>query len=128
VVVPTSTVNLLTKQALDAALSIGDTVVAVAVAGNEEEQQRVKQDWDQWKCSVPLEVVIDPHRSLVRTVIDYIESIPKDEVTVTVLIPELIPTKRRREILHNQRGRLLEAALKSQSDVIVATLPFHVKA
>jgi hypothetical protein len=45
-----------------------------------------------------------------------------------VLIPELIPTKRRREILHNQRGRLLEAALKSQSDVIVATLPFHVKA
>jgi len=100
----------------------------VAVAGNEEEQQRVKQDWDQWKCSVPLEVVIDPHRSLVRTVIDYIESIPKDEVTVTVLIPELIPTKRRREILHNQRGRLLEAALKSQSDVIVATLPFHVKA
>ena len=127
-VVPTSTVNLLTKQALDAALSIGDTVVAVAVAGNEEEQQRVKQDWDQWKCSVPLEVVIDPHRSLVRTVIDYIESIPKDEVTVTVLIPELIPTKRRREILHNQRGRLLEAALKSQSDVIVATLPFHVKA
>jgi len=128
VVVPTSTVNLLTKQALDAALSIGDTVVAVAVAGNEEEQQRVKQDWDQWKCSVPLEVVIDPHRSLVRTVIDYIESIPKDEVTVTVLIPELIPTKRRREILHNQRGRLLEAALKSQTDVIVATLPFHVKA
>jgi hypothetical protein len=128
VVVPTSTVNLLTQRALDAALSLGDTVVAVAVAGNEEEQERIKQDWDQWKCSVPLEVVIDPHRSLVRTVLDYVESIPKDQVTVTVLIPELIPTKRRREILHNQRGRLLEAALKSRSDVVVATLPFHVKA
>ena len=80
VIVPTSTVNLLTKQALDAALSIGDTVVAVAVAGDEEERERVKQDWDQWKCSVPLEVVIDPHRSLVRTVLDYVESIPKDDV------------------------------------------------
>ena len=128
VIVPTSTVNLLTKQALDAALSIGDTVVAVAVAGDEEERERVKQDWDQWKCSVPLEVVIDPHRSLVNTVLDYVEAIPKDDVNVTVLIPELIPTKRSREILHNQRGRLLEAALKSRSDVIVATLPFHVKA
>ena len=127
-IVPTSTVNLLTKQALDAALSIGDTVVAVAVAGDEEERERVKQDWDQWKCSVPLEVVIDPHRSLVHTVMDYVDSIPKDDVNVTVLIPELIPTKRSREILHNQRGRLLEAALKSRSDVIVATLPFHVKA
>jgi hypothetical protein len=77
---------------------------------------------------VPLEVVIDPHRSLVHTVMDYVEAIPKDDVNVTVLIPELIPTKRSREILHNQRGRLLEAALKSRSDVIVATLPFHVKA
>jgi hypothetical protein len=128
VIVPTSTVNVLTKEALDAALSIGDTVVAVAVAGDEEERERIKQDWDQWKCSVPLEVVIDPHRSLVRTVIKYVDKIPKDDVTVTVLIPELIPTKRRREILHNQRGRLLEAALKTRDDVIVATLPFHVKA
>ena len=100
VIVPTSTVNLLTKQALDAALSIGDTVVAVAVAGDEEERERIKQDWDQWKCSVPLEVVIDPHRSLVHTVMDYVESIPKDDVNVTVLIPELIPSKRSREILH----------------------------
>jgi amino acid transporter len=128
VIVPTSTVSLLTQRALDAALSLGDTVVAVAVAGDEEEQERIKRDWDQWKCSVPLEIVIDPHRSLVRTVLDYVESIPKDDVTVTVLIPELIPTKRSREILHNQRGRLLEAALKSRSDVVVATLPFHVKA
>lgn len=128
VIVPTSTVNVLTERALNAALSLGDTVVALAVAGNQEEKERLKQDWDQWKCSVPLEVVIDPHRSLVRSVLDYIEAIPKDEVTITVLIPEIIPTKRRREILHNQRGRLLESALKSRTDVVVATLPFHVRA
>jgi hypothetical protein len=128
VIVPTSTVNLLTERGLNAALSIGDTVVALAVAGNEEERERLKQDWDQWKCSVPLEVVIDAHRSLVHSVLDYIEAIPKDQVTITVLIPEIIPTKRRRELLHNQRGRLLEAALKSRTDVVVATLPFHVRA
>ncbi len=80
------------------------------------------------ECSVPLEVIIDPHRSLVRTVVKYIDNIPRDNVTITVLIPEIIPTKRRREILHNQRGRLLETVLKSRTDVVVATLPFHVKA
>jgi hypothetical protein len=37
-----------------------------------------------------------------------------------------MPRKRRHEILHNQRGRLLEAALKGRTDVIVATLPFHL--
>ena len=127
VIVPTSTVNLLTERALNAALSLGDTVIAVAVAGDEEERQHMFDDWRQWECSVPLEVLIDPHRSLVRSVVKYVESIEHDDSTVTVLIPELIPTKRRREILHNQRGRLLEASLKANTDVVVATLPFHVR-
>ncbi len=35
VIVPTSTVNLLTERAVTAAMSLGDTVVAVAVAGDE---------------------------------------------------------------------------------------------
>jgi amino acid transporter len=127
VIVPTSTVNLLTEKALSAALSLGDTVVAVAVAGDDDERRQIIEAWDQWPCSVPIEVIVDPHRSLVRSVLHYIESIPEEGITITVLIPQIIPTKRRREILHNQRGRLLEAVLKSQTDVIVATLPFHVK-
>jgi len=45
---------------------------------------------------------------------------------VTVLIPEVIPRKQRHEILHNQRGRLLAAVLKSRTNVIVATLPFKL--
>lgn len=43
-----------------------------------------------------------------------------------MLIAELRPHKRRHEILHNQRGRLLEAVLKDRTDVVVATLPFHL--
>jgi len=127
VIVPTSTVNLLTEQALSAALSLGGTVVAVAVAGDEEESERIKHEWDQWRCSVPLEVLLDPHRSLIRTVVRYVETIQAEGATITVLIPEIIPSKRRHEILHNQRGRLLETALKSHTrGVVVATLPFHI--
>jgi amino acid transporter len=127
VVVPTSTVNLLTEQALSAAMSLGDTVVAVAVAGDEQEREQFKRDWDQWRCSVPLEVLIDPHRGLVRTVLRYVDSIQAEGATITVLIPEIIPGKRRHEILHNQRGRVLEAVLKSRTrGVVIATLPFHI--
>ena len=127
VVVPTSTVNLLTELALSAALSLGETVVAVAVAGDEEESEHIRADWERWNCAVPLEVLLDPHRSLVRTVLRYVESIQAEDATITVLIPEIIPSKRRHEILHNQRGRLLEAVLKSRTTgVVVATLPFHI--
>jgi len=126
VIVPTTTISRLTERALSAALSLGETVVAVAVAGDEDECEQIKKNWDQWKCGVPLEVLLDPHRSLIRTVLRYVESVESEDATITVLIAQIVPSKRRHEILHNQRGRLLEAALTSQASVVVATLPFHI--
>ena len=127
VIVPTSTVNLLTAQAVSAALSLGDTVVALAVAGDEEERERILRDWADWQCGPPIEVLIDPARSLVRTraALRGVASASEDAL-ITVLIPEIVPRKRRHEILHNQRGRLLEAVLKARTDVIVAILPFQL--
>jgi amino acid transporter len=126
VLVPTTTVNLLTEHAVSAAMSLGDTVIAVAVAGDETESEAIKRAWMEWKCNIPIEVLLDPHRSLIRTVLRYVADINADGVTITVLIPEIIPRKRRHEILHNQRGRLLAAVLKARTNVIVATLPFHL--
>ncbi|MFZ0040297.1 MAG: APC family permease [Solirubrobacteraceae bacterium] len=126
VVVPTSTVNLLTERALTAAMSMGDTVVALAVAADEEEKERIERDWGQWKCGPPIEVIIDEQRSLIRTVLRYVEAIHEEDAVVIVLIPEILPRKRRHEILHNQRGRLLATVLKARTDVIVATLPFKL--
>jgi amino acid transporter len=126
VVVPTTTVSVLTERALSAALSMGETVVAVAVAGDDQESAQIKQAWNEWQCGVPIEVLVDPQRSLVRTVLRYIRSVEGEDATITVLIPLVIPRKRRHEILHNQRGRLLEAVLKARTDVVVAVLPFHL--
>lgn len=128
VIVPTTTVTLLTQQALSVALSLGETVIAVAVAGDEDEREQLKRAWDRWRCAVPLEVLLDPHRSLVRTVVKYVESIEAPGATITVLIPQIIPSKRRHEILHNQRGRILEATLKARTNgIVVASLPFRIE-
>jgi amino acid transporter len=126
VIVPASTVNLLTQKAVSAALSMGETVVAVAVAGNEEECEQVKRDWDEWACGIPIEVLLDRQRSLVRSVLKYVKSVEDEDATITVLIPEIVPRKRRHEILHNQRARLLAAVLKARTNVVIAILPFHL--
>jgi hypothetical protein len=126
VIVPTSKVNLLTERVLSAALSLSGNVVALAVAGDDDERARIEGDWARWACNVPLKVIVDPHRSLVRSVLHYVESIPKDGTTVTVLIAEIDPRKPWHEILHNQRGRLLAAVLRARTDVVVATLPFRL--
>lgn len=126
VIVPSSRVSLLTEEAISAALSLGDTVVAVAVAGDDEECAQLKHAWAEWQSGVPIEVLLDPHRSLVRTVLRYIRSVEHEDVTIVVLIPQIVPSKRRHEILHNQRGRLLEAVLKDRANVVVAVMPFHL--
>ena len=127
VIVPTTTISVLTELALSAALSLGDRVVAIAVAGDEEEADHLRDTWGRWACNVPLEVLLDPHRSLVHTVLRYIESLDAHDQRVMVLIPQIIPHKRRHEILHNQRARLLESALKARTqDVVIASLPFHI--
>ncbi len=126
VIVPTSTVNLLTERAVSAALSMGETVVAVSVAADDEERERLEREWAEWACGIPIEVIVDPHRSLVRSVLSYVGSIERGDAVVTVLIPEVLPRRRRHEILHNQRGRLLAAVLKARTDVIVATVPFKL--
>ena len=111
---------------MSAALSMGETVVAVAVAGDDDGARQIKHEWDQWACGIPIEVIVDPQRSLIRSVLEYIESIQEENASIVVLIPEIIPRKRRHELLHNQRGRLLEAVLKARTDVIVAILPFRL--
>jgi amino acid transporter len=126
VIVPTSTVTLLTERVLSAAMSLSETTVAVAVAGDEEEREKILHAWREWQCGVPLEVILDPHRSLVRSVLQYVESVADEDKTIAVLIPEIEPRKRRHEILHNQRGAILAAVLRSRTNVIVATMPFRL--
>ncbi len=126
VIVPTSTVSLLTQQVLSTALSLGQRVVAVAVACDEEERGRILEHWATWDPGVPLEVLVNPQRSLVRSVVKYVESLAGEDVLMAVLIIEIEPHKKRHEILHNQRGALLAAVLRSRTDVIVATQPFRL--
>jgi hypothetical protein len=101
-------------------------VVAVAVAADEDERKKIIRDWTEWACDVPIEVIVDDRRSLIRSVLRYVASIEDEDAVVTVLISEIQPRKRYHEILHNQRGRLLAEVLRSRTNVIVATLPFRL--
>ena len=107
-------------------MSLDETVIAVAVAGDQEECDRIRRGWNDWACGGPIEVLLDPQRSLVRSVLRYVKSVQDEDATITVLIPEVVPRKRRHEILHNQRARVLAAVLKARTSVIIATLPFHL--
>ncbi|GAA1010025.1 putative amino acid permease [Acrocarpospora pleiomorpha] len=128
VVVPVHAVNRLTCEALAAALSLGDRVVAVNVTHPEDEQEarRFIEAWERWQPDVELVQLFDAHRRLDEPLIDYLSRVP--EAHVFVLIPEVEPEHAWQRVLQNQRGAVLARALRRRTDVVVCRMRFRVAA
>ncbi|WP_326721415.1 MULTISPECIES: APC family permease [unclassified Streptomyces] len=127
VIVPVGEVSKLAQHALTAARALGSAeVVAVAVHGNQERAQALKASWDTWNPGVPLDIVDSPRRSLVEPIVDYVQRAAAGGRQIVVLIPEVEPRHRRYQILQNQRGLLLAAALRARTDVVVCVVPYRL--
>jgi amino acid transporter len=127
VIVPVVAVSRLTQRALETALRLGGEVVAVAVSLDPADTDRLCAQWKRWNPGVELEVLPSPHRSLVAPVVGYVQAAMTHGRQVTVLLSEVEPRRRRYQVLHNQRGLILAAALRSRTDAVVATLPFRLR-
>ncbi len=124
IVVPVGGLSRLTAESITAALALGDQVTAVYVCyGDEEDEQtrRFQQAWEQWDHQVPLVTLYSPHRSLGRPIVDYLHQLEQrgDGRRLVVLISELEPTRPWQWILHNQRGLVLDRAIRNGTDNVV---------
>ncbi|TYB57493.1 APC family permease [Nonomuraea sp. PA05] len=126
VVVPVHVVSRLTRDALSAALSLGDRVVAVNVAHPEDEAQAraFVEDWERWAPEVELVQLFDAHRRLDRPLLEYLGRVP--EPHVFVLIAEVEPEHAWQRMLQNQRGAVLARALRRRTDAVVCRMRFRV--
>jgi hypothetical protein len=127
VIVPIVDVSRLTELALRTAYRLGGEVIPVAVRLDPANTERVCERWGRWNPGVDLHVLPSPHRSLVAPVVGYVQKQLATGQQVTVLLAEVQPRRRRYEILHNQRGLVLAAALRSRTDAVVATIPLRLE-
>jgi len=127
VIVPVGGVSKLTYEALITAKSLGEEVVAVSVQYGDDSVAALRADWLRWDPGVPLVVLPSPPRNLAAPIVDYVNREARDTSRrVAVLIPEVEPRRRRHQILQNQRGLLLTAVLRSQTDAVICTMPFRL--
>ncbi|MCP9446603.1 MAG: APC family permease [Nitrospira sp.] len=128
VLIPIGGVNRAVIRAVDFARSRPGDIRAVFVDTDPEESAKVKILWAQWGCGINLIVLPSPYRSVLGSLIDYIEEIlEKDRDTwVTVVIPEILPARWWQNILHNQRALMLKAALLFKERVVLTDVPFHL--
>ena len=128
VIVPVGGVSRLTYEALVAAKSLGDEVVAVTVQYGDDPVGAIRADWLRWSPGVPLVTLPSPQRNLAKPIVDYVNAEAGNaDRRVAVLIPEVEPRRRRHQILQNQRGLLLAAVLRSRTDAVICTMPFRLR-
>jgi amino acid transporter len=126
IVVPIVAVSCVAERAVQAALRMGGQVVPITVEVDPDSTQRVVKQWKDWDPGVELTVLPSPHRSLVTPTINFVRSEIDKGRHVTVLLAQVSPKQWRHRLLYNQRGPLLEAALRTRTDAIIASLAIHI--
>ena len=133
VIVPVTSVSRLTQQAISEALSLGQEVIAVCVVIDQGEDsqhaaQALEQEWSEWNPGVPLRILHTEYASVVRPIVAFIDEAREDSSQqIVVLIPVAVPEHVRYRILHNHVDRVLSAALRTRTDVVVARVPMPVQ-
>ncbi|MEK2475829.1 APC family permease [Streptomyces noursei] len=131
VVVPVSHLSRLTGEALNAAVSMGDEVIAVTVTYGTEERpgvEALRRDWELWNPGVDLLELPSPTRSLGRPIASYVRDLTdrRPDARVTVLIPEAEPAHLWQRVLQNQRGAVVAHALRRDTDAVICRLRFRL--
>jgi len=130
VIVPISGIHRGVVRALEYAKAIANEhVTALYINIDEETTNKLREKWHQLGGGVELVVLASPYRSLVGPLIRYLDRRMKvhPDQMITVVLPEFIPSRWWQHLLHNQTSLMLKGALLFKPDVVVTSVPYHLK-
>jgi hypothetical protein len=127
-VVPVERLDLANLRALAYAASLDQPLLAVHLSPDETEAERFRRDWATWAVPLRLEIVVSPHRALVAPLVHYVEQLQaqRPDLTMTVILAELVTRRRLSSLLHSHVAARLRAALRGEPNVVITAVPFHV--
>jgi hypothetical protein len=114
------------ERALQTAMRFGGEIVPVTVEVDPESTQRLCKQWQEWDPGMELKVLPSPHRSLVTPTVDFVKTEIDKGRDVTVLLCQVEPRRWRHRLLYNQRGPILEAALRARTNAIIAEVAVRI--
>jgi hypothetical protein len=130
VIMPIASPTRMVASTLRYAKAISSDIIAVHVVSDEEAGRKVEERWKRWNPGIRLVALYSPYRLVIQPLIDYIEDVDRckqPEDYITVLIPEFETRKWWHRLLHNQTGWVLRTLLILKENVIVTTIPYHLK-
>jgi amino acid transporter len=129
VLVPMSGVHRAVVQALEYARTLSPDVKAVYVNIDPDATSQMCAQWRTWGDGVPLVVLESPYRSLMEPLLEYIDQVDaaQPDDFVTIVLPEFVPARWWHHVFHNQRALLIKGALLFRPNVVVTSVPFHLR-
>jgi len=129
VIMPLSGVHQGTLEALRYARCLSDDITAVHVSIDPLETEKVSQKWETWGEGVRLVILDSPYRLFVEPLLEYIEEIAANrqpDETITIVVPQFIPSKHWHKLLHTNTANLLRSELLSKPGIIITDVPYQV--
>lgn len=131
-IIPVAGITHVVENSLEYAKSLGvDQIIAVNVSFEREDERKFEEKWQKWQPEIRLVTLHSSYRSIIHPLTKFIDTIEHKasemNYRVTVMIPQFIPKKSWHNILHNQSSLLIRAYLLYKRNVIVTTVPYHLK-
>lgn len=132
IIVPVAGITHVVENSINYAKSLSASqVIAVYVAFDREEEKCFEEKWKKWQPDVRLVTLHSHYRSIIHPLTKFVDTVEhkatESNYRVTVLIPQFIPKKGWHNMLHNQSSLLIRSFLLYRRNVIVSTLPYHLK-
>ncbi|TKH03305.1 APC family permease [Peribacillus simplex] len=131
-IVPVAGMTHVVENTLNYAKSLSpQQIIAVYVAFEREDEKKFEEKWKKWQPEVRLVTLYSHYRSIINPLTKFVDTVEnkarEGNYQVTVVIPQFIPKKGWHNILHNQSSFLIRAFLLFRRDVVVTTVPYHLK-
>jgi len=129
VIMPVSGIHQGTMEALRYAKLLSDDVTAVHVSMDPNETEKVQKKWKTWGEGTRLVIVDSPYRLFIEPLLKYLEAIidnRQSNETITIVVPQFIPSKRWHQALHMRTADFLRQELLSKPGVVVTDVPYQM--
>ncbi len=129
VIMPISGVHQGTLEGLRYARLLSDDVTAVHVSLEQAETERVQQKWLMWGEGTRLVVLDSPYRLFLEPLLRYLQRIidtRQPNETITIVVPQFIPSKMWHNALHMRTADVLRGELLTRSGVVVTDVPYRL--
>jgi amino acid transporter len=129
VILPVSGIHQGALEALRYAKLLSEDVTAVHISLDPGETEKVQKKWKTWGEGTRLIILDSPFRLFIEPLLEYIEEIVENSQaneTITIVVPQFMPSKRWHNALHMRTADVLRQELLSTHGVVVTDVPYHV--